>query len=108
MPPDRSFMRTVRQPDVEDGRTHASTVMPVVSRRPGASGTLTCPVPAKLSAPPYFEVVVRVTPVPSVPVLPLPVASVTVVPAVSLKPHAAIGSGRVLLTVTFTGAAVTV
>ena len=42
-------------------------------------------VPSKLSARPFLPVVVRVAPL-SVPVWPLPVASVTVVPLVSSKP----------------------
>src|SRR5258706_6187860 len=74
---------------VEVGYTHASSVMPVVSRSEVAFGTVTCAlVPLNTSALPNLPAVVQVAPL-IVPVLPLPERSATVVPAPSLKVYAA-------------------
>ncbi len=87
--PGCSLSRTVRQPDpTAVGRTHASSVMPVVRSSESASGTVTQSLmPSKLSAPPKRPPVLRVGPL-SVPVLPRPDASAVVVPDASSKPHA--------------------
>src|SRR4051795_8324088 len=70
------------------GRTHASSVMPVVRSRLLASGTLTQSLtPSKLSAEPYRPAGVREGPL-SVPPLPRPEAAVAVVPDASSKPQA--------------------
>src|SRR5438093_11727549 len=72
-----------------DGCTHASNVMPVVRCKDALSLIVTKAfVPLKTSALPYFPAVVHVA-LPIVPVLPLPDASVTVVPAPSLNEYAA-------------------
>src|SRR4051794_22852219 len=93
----------VRQPVPEVGRTHASSVMPVVRWSAAASATVTqALVPLKDSAAPYFPVAVHVAFV-SVPVLPWPDASFACTPAPSLKPWAAPrpgGADDVLFTVT--------
>src|SRR4051812_14998640 len=71
------------------GRTHASNVMPLVSRSVAASGTVTrAVVPLNDSAPPDLPAAVHVAPV-IVPVLPFPDASLTVVPVPSLNAYAA-------------------
>src|SRR5258706_9995830 len=74
---------------VEVGYTHASSVMPVVSRSEVAFGIVTrALVPLNTSALPNLPDVVQVAPL-IVPVLPLPEISATVVPAPSLKVYAA-------------------
>jgi hypothetical protein len=71
--------------------TQASNVIAVVSESDAAFGTVTLavPLPLNTSAPPKRPDVVRVTPVPSVPVLFDADASAVVVPLVSLNPYAA-------------------
>ena len=76
-----------------DGSTHASSVIPVVRCSDAASGIVTSAlVPLNFSAPPYLPVVAHVALV-SVPVLPFPDASVTVVPDPSSNPYAATNPG---------------
>src|SRR4051794_35434364 len=71
------------------GFTHASSVIALVSCSGVEFGTVTRElVPLKETAPLYFPAGVRVT-FASVPVLPFPDASVTVVPDVSSKEYAA-------------------
>src|SRR5258706_15440817 len=78
------------------GYTHASSVMPVVSRSEVAFGIVTCaPVPLNTSALPNLPDVVQVAPL-IVPVLPLPEISATVVPAPSLSAYAATRPSGVL------------
>src|SRR5258705_908241 len=71
------------------GLTHASSVIAVVKRRDAESGIVTTAlVPLNESAPPYFPAVDHVV-ADTVPVLPLPDRSVTVVPVPSLNEYAA-------------------
>jgi hypothetical protein len=75
------------------GKSHASSVIPVVRSSEFESLTVTrALVPLKDKAFPYFPEVVQVA-VPIVPVFPLPDASVTIVPKPSLKPYAATRPG---------------
>src|SRR5438105_1886394 len=84
--PGRSFSSTVRQPLTEVGLTHASSVMPLVSRRPGASFTVTqALVPLKERAPPNLPAADQAALL-SVPVFALPERSAAVEPVPSLKP----------------------
>ena len=70
----------------EVGRTHASSVMPVVRSRSAASATVTMSfVPSKLSAPPFLPAAVQLAPE-TIPEWPLPVASDAVEPAASSNP----------------------
>src|SRR6185503_16518630 len=72
-----------------EGLTHASSVIAVVKRKEGASGTVTTElVPLNESAAAVLPAVVHVVP-DTVPVLPLPDRSVTVVPVPSLNEYAA-------------------
>src|SRR5215468_6464881 len=90
------------------GKTHASSVMPVVSRRRAASATVTQLVDELLnfSALPNLPVVQVGLVI--VPVRLFPDASAVVFPVPSSKPQAAIGRGDAgaLLTVTCTAALV--
>ena len=71
------------------GLTHASRVMPVVRCSAAASGIVTSALdPLNCSALPYLPVAAQVVLV-TVPVLPLPDWSVTVVPDPSSNPYAA-------------------
>jgi len=71
------------------GLTHASSVIAVVKRREGASGIVTTElVPLNESAAAVLPAVVHVVP-DTVPVLPLPDRSLTVVPVPSLNEYAA-------------------
>ena len=64
-----------------DGLTHASSVIPVVSRNDAESGTITrALVPLKVRALPYLPSVVHAA-FPVLPVFPFPDVSATVVPA---------------------------
>src|SRR3954469_4588563 len=95
-------MRTVRQAESTDGRTQASSVIALVRSRLLASGTLTWSLtPSKDSAEPNLPVSERVGPL-IVPTLPVPEASVAVVPVVSSKPNAATRPVEALLTLTVT------
>jgi hypothetical protein len=79
-------MSTVSQPLMAEGRTHASTVMPVVRSREAASATVTQSLtPSNDRAPPYLPAAVQAAPE-TVPALELPEPSAAVVPVVSLKP----------------------
>jgi hypothetical protein len=76
-------------PLVALGRTHASTVIPVVRSRLAESGIVTqLLVPLNESAPPKRPEALQVAPL-IVPVLPLPDASAVVPPPPSLNPYAA-------------------
>jgi hypothetical protein len=79
-------MRTSRQtPLTTEGFTHASSVIPLVSRSEGASGIVTFALePLKLSAFPNLPCVDQVA-LPIAPAFPLPEASATLVPEPSLK-----------------------
>ena len=68
------------------GLTHAESVIPVVSRSAGESGTVTqSSRPSKFSAPPNRPAALRAAPV----IVPgLPAAAVAVAPDASSKPHA--------------------
>ena len=69
------------------GRTHASSVIPVVRSRLLASATVTRSLtPSKVSALPNFPAVVHVGPL-IVPTLPLPELSAAAVPMPASKPH---------------------
>src|SRR6187399_2848110 len=71
------------------GLTQASSVIAAVRCSEALSGTVTRElVPLKLSALPYLPVVAQVV-LAAVPVLPLPEASLIVVPAPSSNPYAA-------------------
>src|SRR5438128_8282229 len=113
MPPARSLNMTVRQPpDSADGFNQASSVIPVVRSSDAASGTVTwLAVPSNDSAAPNFPAASHVV-LAVVPLLPLPEASPTVVPAASLNPYAATrpdpGGGGAFATVTVTAAEVPV
>src|SRR2546421_3908854 len=82
--PGCSFMTIVCQPlSATAVLTHASTVIPVVRSSSGASGTvITLLVPLNEYAPPYLPAEIHVAPE-TVPALPLPETSATVVPDVS-------------------------
>ena len=101
----------MRQLVTADGRTHASSVMPVVRSSEATSATVTRSLtPSNDSARPKRPAVERVAPE-IVPVFELPDESVTVVPVVSSKPQAPtrpVGSTAGLLTVTLTGLEVVV
>src|ERR1700754_1766312 len=92
MPPGRSLRITVRQvPASAVGRTHASSVIPVVRSSEAASLIETRWVPAvKLSAEPNLPAADHVAPV-IVPVLPLPERSASVVPLPASMLYAATG-----------------
>src|SRR6266550_3709610 len=78
-----------------DGLTHASSVIPVVSRNDAESGTITRAfVPLKLRALPNLPSVVHAA-FPVLPVFPFPDVSATVVPTPSLNEYAAISSAIV-------------
>src|SRR5262249_42234895 len=99
-----SFMMTLRQPDSAVGRTHASSVMPVVRSSVFESAMFTrLEGPLNVRAWPYFPARVQVAP-DTVPVLPLPDLSFRVVPVPSLKLYAATspvdGGGPAFETVT--------
>src|SRR5690349_9683101 len=79
-----------------DGLTQASSVMAVVRCSDAASGMSTrALLPLKDRALPNLPAVLQVAPPTSVPVLPLPDRSATVVPVPSLKPYAATRPGVV-------------
>src|SRR5689334_13873323 len=80
---------TLRQPVSVDGLTQASRVMPLVRSSELASATVTrFEVPLKDRAPPYLPPAVQLAPV-TVPLLPVPDASLATVPDVSLNENAA-------------------
>ena len=81
-----SLRIAVRQPLSVVGLTQADSVMPVVRSSAFASATVTRSlVPSKLRAPPNRPPAFQVAPL-TVPLRPLPVASLATVPDVSLKP----------------------
>ena len=89
MPPPRSLAATVRQPPIVVGRTHASTVMPVLRSSEAVSGTVTQSlVPSNESAPLFLPDVVQVAPE-TAPSLPLPDASATSDPDPASNEYAA-------------------
>src|SRR5687767_2817452 len=89
-PPDDSFISTVLHPDSVVGYTHASSVIPFVRSRPGASLTVTMSfVPSNVNAEPKRPDVVQTAP-DTVPAWALPEESARVVPDPSLNPHAPI------------------
>ena len=104
--PVSSFTIVERQPLNAVGLTQASSVMPVVKSSEFASGIVTMlDVPLNVSALPYLPDAVH-TVFATVPLLPLPDASATVVPSPSSKAYAATrptGGGAVFDTVTTTG-----
>ena len=82
------FIMTARYPPLAVGKTHASSVMPLVKSRLATSLTLTrLLVPLKDKFFPNFPDVFQVAP-PMVPLFPLPEASAVVLPAPSSKPKA--------------------
>src|SRR3954468_16588491 len=81
-------MTTVSQLPSTSGLTHASRVRGPVMSSESASGTVTQSLtPSKFSAPPKRQPVVQAAPE-TVPVLPRPDLSATVVPVPSSKPQA--------------------
>ena len=80
-----SLKTTVRHAPTEVGRTHASSVMPVVRSSSAWSLMRTLSlVPSNVRPPPLRPAAVHVGPV-SVPVWPCPLRSVSVVPLPSLN-----------------------
>src|SRR4051794_19998738 len=104
-------MATVRHPVRADGRTQASTLMPVLRWRSAASATVIQSLtPSNARSLRNLPVVCHVGPL-SVPVCPLPEPSAVVVPVPSSKPKLAtspVGAGTVLLVVTLRAADVVV
>ena len=73
-------MTIVRQELVDDGFTHASSVMPLLRESEAESATVTQSLtPSKVSAPPDLPAVVQVAPE-IVPLLPRPELSASVEP----------------------------
>ena len=94
MPPVVCLKTAVRQPPpAAVGLTQASSVMPIVRSSEALSGTVTkLELPLNDSAPPKRPIGAQPVAV-VVPVLPVPDASATVVPAPSLNPYAATWPG---------------
>src|SRR6185503_7386594 len=90
----RSLYSTLSQPLIDDGLTHASSVMPVVrsSLVTALSGTLIVSPPSNDTARPNLPIATRVgaaAPAPNVPLIGPADESIAVVPASSSKPKAA-------------------
>ena len=90
---------TVRQPPSADGRTHASSVIPVVRSSELASGTVTQSfTPSKLNADPNRPAALHTAPE-TEPTFPFPDESATLEPEPASNPYAATRpAGAVLCT----------
>src|SRR5258705_10716954 len=86
-------MTSAHQPITVDGWTQASSVIAVIKCNDGASGIVTSDaLPSNDRALPYLPAAVQVAPI-NPPVLPVPEASVALVPLPSLNEYAATGVG---------------